>query len=134
MTKFKPPTLEEVEKYVNKKDLFVDPAFFMEYFTEGNWHDSQGKPVRNWKQKLLTWHRKRVETGRRCLCYCGKVGVYLAGYDDTGKPYFRCVNHKPNFKPSLPKEMTEGVLKTVDEDTESVSNKTNIQIGKLKHG
>jgi hypothetical protein len=36
----------------------VDPVKFFDYFTEGNWIDSKGNPVRNWKQKLLTWANK----------------------------------------------------------------------------
>ena len=44
--------------YVAEKGLSVDPVKFFDYFTEGNWIDSKGNPVRNWKQKLLTWDNK----------------------------------------------------------------------------
>lgn len=50
------PTLEEVEKYVVEKKLSVNAKKFYEYFTEGNWIDSKGNPVKNWKQKILTWN------------------------------------------------------------------------------
>ena len=53
---FVPPTLEEVKKYVEDKKLKVNPSEFYDYFTEGKWIDSKGKPVRNWKQKILTWN------------------------------------------------------------------------------
>ena len=53
---FVPPTLEEVKKYVEDKKLKVNPNEFYDYFTEGKWIDSKGKPVRNWKQKILTWN------------------------------------------------------------------------------
>lgn len=49
------PTLEEVESYVREKNLNVDPTFFYEFFSEGEWLDSKGEPVKNWKQKLITW-------------------------------------------------------------------------------
>jgi len=52
---FVAPTLEEIEKYVNEKKLNVDAKKFFNYFTEGNWVDSKGNKVKNWKQKLLTW-------------------------------------------------------------------------------
>jgi len=56
--RFAPPTLDEVKAYVTEKGLSVDPVKFFDYFTEGNWIDSKGNPVRNWKQKLLTWANK----------------------------------------------------------------------------
>ena len=54
---FSPPTLEEVRAYVEEKGLPIDPQYFFDYFTAGDWHDSTGKPVKNWKQKALTWAR-----------------------------------------------------------------------------
>lgn len=54
--KFIPPSLDEIEKYVLEKKLSVDAKKFYEFFTEGNWIDSKGNKVRNWKQKLLTWN------------------------------------------------------------------------------
>lgn len=53
---FSPPTLEEIEKYVLEKKLQVDSKKFYDYFTEGNWIDSKGNPVKSWKQKILTWN------------------------------------------------------------------------------
>lgn len=55
--KFTPPTLEEVEVYCKERNSPVDPRQFWEYFNTGNWKDSKGNPVKNWKQKLLTWER-----------------------------------------------------------------------------
>lgn len=55
--RFTPPTLEEVKAYIAEKHLAVDPEQFFNYFTEGEWHDSSGKSVRNWKQKLITWEK-----------------------------------------------------------------------------
>lgn len=54
--KFIPPTFEEIEKYVSEKKLKVNAKGFFDYFTVGNWIDSKGNPVKNWKQKLLTWN------------------------------------------------------------------------------
>lgn len=53
---FFPPTLDEIKKYINEKELKVDGLHFYNYFTEGNWIDSKGNKVKNWKQKLLTWN------------------------------------------------------------------------------
>jgi hypothetical protein len=50
------PSFEEIEKYVAEKNLKVDAKKFFDYFTEGNWIDSKGNKVKNWKQKILTWN------------------------------------------------------------------------------
>lgn len=57
---FIPPTLEDVRAYVAQRNSIVDPVEFWEYYNEGHWVDSEGKPVNAWKQKLLTWehHQK----------------------------------------------------------------------------
>ena len=56
--RFVPPTLEEVKAYVKEKGYNVDAEYFFQYYTAGDWKDSEGKPVQNWKQKLITWSRK----------------------------------------------------------------------------
>lgn len=61
---FVPPTLEEVEAYCKERNSSVDPKQFYEYFSEGGWIDSKGNPVRNWKQKLITWEGKHGNSGR----------------------------------------------------------------------
>lgn len=52
---FVPPTLEEVENYCKERKNNVDAKRFWEYFDASGWVDSNGKPVRNWKQKVITW-------------------------------------------------------------------------------
>lgn len=64
---FVPPTLVEIQEYISTMNLNVDPQAFYDYFTapdsEGRtWIDSEGKPVRNWKQKIQTWSRKGGRT------------------------------------------------------------------------
>lgn len=54
-SEFVPPTLNEVIEYVKERNSTVDPVKFYDYFNVGNWIDSKGQPVKNWKQKLLTW-------------------------------------------------------------------------------
>lgn len=51
------PTLEEIKAYIKDKKLNVNANDFYQYFEEGNWIDSKGNKVKNWKQKLLTWNR-----------------------------------------------------------------------------
>lgn len=56
------PSLEEVQKYVLEKKLNVNAEKFYNYFTEGNWIDSKGNEVKNWKQKILTWNGYSANT------------------------------------------------------------------------
>ena len=59
---FTPPTLADVEEYCRQRNSSVDPKRFYEYFDAGNWADSKGNKVKNWKQKLITWENNtRVE-------------------------------------------------------------------------
>ena len=59
----KPPkTFQEVEDYIRDKKLNVSPGFFWQYFETGKWYDVNGKPVLNWKQKVLTWHYRDKRT------------------------------------------------------------------------
>ena len=63
--KFSPPTLEEIQTYIKEKNYNVDAQKFYDYFTEGNWHDSKGNPVKNWKQKIITWHGNSKQENRK---------------------------------------------------------------------
>ena len=48
------PTISEVEDYFIEKGSTVEKAKqAFEYYETANWHDSKGKPVKNWKQKML---------------------------------------------------------------------------------
>ena len=53
--RFVPPTLEEVQKYCEERKNNVDAKKFFDYFTASDWVDGKGNPVRNWKQKIITW-------------------------------------------------------------------------------
>ena len=54
--RFKKPSLEEIEQYITENKMNVNPQTFYKYFTESNWVDSNGKKVKNWKQKIITWN------------------------------------------------------------------------------
>ena len=53
--RFIPPTLEEIQKYCQERKNNVDAKKFFDYFTASDWVDAKGNPVRNWKQKIITW-------------------------------------------------------------------------------
>ena len=67
--KFVPPTLEDVEAYAASRQSTVDPRRFFEYFNTPDaqgrsWRDSKGNPVKNWKQKFLTWEGRDGGKGK----------------------------------------------------------------------
>jgi hypothetical protein len=55
------PTLSEVEDYFLEKGSTVEAAKqAFEYYDVADWQDSKGKPVKNWKQKMLAvWINNR---------------------------------------------------------------------------
>lgn len=53
--KFVAPTYEDVLEYAKSKGHEDLAKRFFDYFNDGDWVDSQGKKVRSWKQKFLTW-------------------------------------------------------------------------------
>ena len=55
--RFIPPTLEQVQDYCEERNSDVDPKRFFEYYQAGGWKDAKGNPVRNWKQKIITWEK-----------------------------------------------------------------------------
>ena len=59
--RFIPPTLEEVKAYCQERNNNVDPQKFFDYYEQGRWKDSKGNPVKNWKQKLITWENKETK-------------------------------------------------------------------------
>lgn len=68
---FTPPTRDEVLDYARSKSAVALGEKFYDYFTEGNWKDSKGNKVKNWKQKFLTWlghttpDKSNFSTGRQ---------------------------------------------------------------------
>ena len=63
-SEFVPPTLQEVIEYAKQRNSTVDPVKFYDYFSEGHWIDSEGKQVKSWKQKFITWEG-RGKDGRK---------------------------------------------------------------------
>ena len=55
--RFTKPTLDEVKAYCQERSNNVDPQKFFDFYSAANWVDSKGKPVKNWKQKVITWER-----------------------------------------------------------------------------
>lgn len=61
---FVPPTLDEIKAYCAERRSSVNAQKFFDYFDASGWVDSRGKPVLNWKQKLITWEN-HSDSGKR---------------------------------------------------------------------
>ena len=58
--KFTPPSIEEITNYCMERKNGVDPQRFFDYYNAGGWKDSKGKPIKNWKQKMIAvWEVKK---------------------------------------------------------------------------
>ena len=69
--KFVPPTVEEVQKYVEEINSKIDAQFFVDYYAKNNWKDKNDNPVKNWKLKLVTWdmrERKKESSSGSSSC------------------------------------------------------------------
>ena len=59
------PTIEEVKKHSQLKGFIVDTDYFFDFYTTAEWKDAGGKPVKNWKLKLLTWNNREKKNDKR---------------------------------------------------------------------
>lgn len=61
---FIPPTYDEVLAYAKVRGREDLATKFYDYFSAGDWVDSKGQKVRNWKQKFITWegHNAKSQT------------------------------------------------------------------------
>lgn len=62
---FTPPSFEEISEYIRSRGSKIDAKRFYDFFNTPDdkgrtWIDSNGKPVRNWKQKVITWEGRQA--------------------------------------------------------------------------
>ena len=53
--KSKTPSLDDVKSYAQTRNRLDLAEKFYDYFNSTGWVDSQGKKVKNWKAKFITW-------------------------------------------------------------------------------
>lgn len=65
VSKFKPPTLQDVSKYCAEKSLtYVNPESFVDFYESKNWMVGKNK-MSNWKSALSGWNRRAKERGEK---------------------------------------------------------------------
>lgn len=60
---FTPPSLQDIQNYCKERKNSVSANKFFDYYSAGEWKDKDGKAVKNWKQKLLSWEGRDATTG-----------------------------------------------------------------------
>lgn len=60
-----PPSLDQLKEFHTEKKMTFDLMKFYDYFTTGNWIDSKGNKVTNWRQKMVSWQNKENPTKKR---------------------------------------------------------------------
>lgn len=82
---FVPPTYEEVLSYAKEKGREDIAKEFFEYFNVGDWIDSKGNKVKNWKQKFITWcsRNKTSETKQPKQCNLDAKGAFARALERT---------------------------------------------------
>jgi hypothetical protein len=56
-SRFKRPTLEEVEAYCKERKNGIDPQHFIDYQDARGWRLKGGQPMKDWKATIRTWER-----------------------------------------------------------------------------
>lgn len=59
------PTLDQLKEFHTEKKMTFDLMKFYDYFTTGNWVDSKGNKVTNWRQKMVSWQNKENPAKKR---------------------------------------------------------------------
>lgn len=56
--KFVKPTLEEIKKYIQEKNLKVDAERFIDYYESNGWYVGKNR-MKDWKATLRNWSRRQ---------------------------------------------------------------------------
>ena len=62
--RFSPPTIEEVQAYVEEKGYNVDAVRFVNFYAAKGWMIGKNK-MQNWKSAVATWQRGEHENGNQ---------------------------------------------------------------------
>lgn len=79
---FQKPTLDDVKAYCQERNSPVNPDTFYDYYEAGDWKDSQGNKVKNWKQKLITWEKKNYQKSTPPTFTLGRKEKKLSAEDE----------------------------------------------------
>ena len=61
--RFTPPTLEEVEDYINEKGYNIRASKFIDYYTSNGWRVGRN-PMKDWKAAVRSWAHNNYESDK----------------------------------------------------------------------
>lgn len=61
--RFAPPTLEEVEDYINEKGYNIRASKFIDYYTSNGWKVGKN-PMKDWKAAVRSWAHNNYESDK----------------------------------------------------------------------
>lgn len=59
---FIPPTLEEIQDYINEMGYIINAKDFYVYYNNLEWKNKDGKQVVNWKNTTMTWNNRELKS------------------------------------------------------------------------
>ena len=77
--RFVPPSLGEINEYINEKKYNVDAGAFMDFYQSKGWMVGKNK-MKDWRAAVRTWNRKQSAPGK-----AAEIGVILR--DNSAEKY-----------------------------------------------
>lgn len=62
--RFIPPTVEEVEDYINEKGYNIDAHKFIDYYTANGWRVGKN-PMKDWRATVRNWSRNNYQSDKK---------------------------------------------------------------------
>ena len=62
--RFMPPTVEEVEDYINEKGYSIDAHKFVDYYTANGWRVGKS-PMKDWRAAVRNWSRNNYQSDKK---------------------------------------------------------------------
>lgn len=62
--RFTPPTVEEVEDYINEKGYNIDAHKFVDYYTANGWRVGKS-PMKDWRAAVRNWSRNNYQNDKK---------------------------------------------------------------------
>lgn len=81
---FEKPSQEEVSRYLASRRSPVNPQRFYSWMEKHNWHDGNGEPITDWKQKVADWEAR--EPQRTPQTRVQRMNSQLIQHTDSEKP------------------------------------------------
>ena len=62
--RFTPPTVEDVEDYINEKGYNIDAHKFVDYYTANGWRVGKS-PMKDWRAAVRNWSRNNYQSDKK---------------------------------------------------------------------